>query len=134
MRIALIGCGSAKLSTPAKAKDLYCGPIFKITRLCAERISNSWFIISAKYGVISPNTIIMPYDYQLSQMSTEARLRWANGINNVLARIIPKNAHVIGLAAARYLEHIQLPHGIVLHKPLDGLRLPHRIAAMRRMK
>lgn len=134
MRIALIGCGSAKLSTPAKAKDLYCGPIFKITRQCAERISNLWFIMSAKYGILSPNTIIMPYDYRLSQMSAEARFKWAEGINNALARIIPRNAYVVGLAAASYLEHIRLPHGIVLHKPLAGLRLPHRIAAMKRMR
>lgn len=135
MRIVLVGCGAAKLSAPApaKAKDLYCGSLFRTAKQCAERIGDSWFILSAKYGILSPNALITPYDYCLSQMNIEARLEWANKINDALIRIIPKDSCVIGLAAAYYLEHIRLPHGLILRKPLNGLRLPHRINAMKRM-
>ena len=42
-----------------KAKDAYISPYFKLCRRFAESIDASWLIFSAKYGLISPEFIIL---------------------------------------------------------------------------
>ncbi len=58
-------CSGVKLSTPAKAKDLYQGPAFKKARVLAERCSVPWFIFSSKYGLLDPERMIEPYELAL---------------------------------------------------------------------
>jgi hypothetical protein len=69
-RVALIiGCGRAKVWKkkpwfgPTKASDAYVSPLFRACRRYAETFhANNWFILSAKYGFLSPDTLICNYD------------------------------------------------------------------------
>ena len=65
-RVVLIGCGKTKLPHPAQARDLYIGPLFKARRRHAESTRRLWFIVSAKFGLVAPETIIEPYDVCLA--------------------------------------------------------------------
>ena len=50
---------------PAKTKDAYVGPPFRVNRTFAERFADKWIILSAKYGLIDPDFII-PEDYDVT--------------------------------------------------------------------
>jgi hypothetical protein len=80
--IALVGCGKSKLLKPARAKDLYTGPLFRAARAYAEEC-DEWRIVSARYGLLKPEYRIEPYDDRLKPKDAQ---QWAVGIANKLYR------------------------------------------------
>lgn len=67
--IALVACSTTKLSTPAPARDLYQGHLFRLSRAWAERFASSWYILSAKYAVLDPDRVIEPYDFSMADLA-----------------------------------------------------------------
>lgn len=72
-RIALVGCGSAKQDLDdgetVPAKDLYTSPYFSLKREYAEECCDEWKILSAKHGLLDPETEIESYDASLNPRS-----------------------------------------------------------------
>lgn len=61
--VTLIQCTDSKLKTKAKAKDLYRkSRFFKTMRRWAEARGEPWYILSAKHGLVDPETTLEPYD------------------------------------------------------------------------
>jgi hypothetical protein len=59
----LIQCTNSKRSEAAKAKNLYDeSDYFRKMRKYAEATGEMWFILSAKHGLVDPETVIEPYD------------------------------------------------------------------------
>ncbi|MBU1750363.1 MAG: hypothetical protein KKA73_21985, partial [Chloroflexi bacterium] len=50
--VGLVGCSARKLSTPAPARDLYQGRIFRAALPYAEHHHDATLILSAKYGLV----------------------------------------------------------------------------------
>lgn len=65
--ICLVSCVGTKRATPTPAKDLYQSDWFTKARTYAKSIG-SWFILSAKYGVVHPDEVIEPYEMTLNAM------------------------------------------------------------------
>src|SRR3546814_2942975 len=63
--VFLVACVAAKLDRPAPARDLYASPWFQKARAYVERQGGAWFILSAKHGLIAPETVIARYDETL---------------------------------------------------------------------
>jgi len=63
-RIVIISCGKSKNHGPkCQSKDAYNGTSFILKKKYAESSGQSWYILSAKYGLLSPETPIDPnYD------------------------------------------------------------------------
>ncbi|MBD0788234.1 hypothetical protein HUO09_17905 [Vibrio sp. Y2-5] len=63
--VLIIGCSDSKVSFPAKASNLYQGPIYKTLR---SNLGDNFFeyfevfILSGGHGLISGDTILVPYD------------------------------------------------------------------------
>lgn len=70
----LVSCGNRKLDHPAPAKDLYVGSYFKSARRAAESTGQPWLIVSAKYGIIDPETVIAPYDATIKTRADQRAL------------------------------------------------------------
>lgn len=75
--LVVIPCGQSKIwkkdptHGPAKARVAYVGPPFKVNRAFAERFADKWIILSAKYGLIDPDFIILKdYDVTFTRPST----------------------------------------------------------------
>ena len=73
----IIPCGKLKiwsknpLKGPTIAEEAYIGSPFKVNRSYAERFSDKWLILSAKYGLIAPDFIIAGnYDVTFNDPST----------------------------------------------------------------
>jgi hypothetical protein len=63
--LIIIGCSALKLDYPSPAKDLYTGVIFKKSLNLANRIGGDIYILSGLHGLITPDTIIEPYEFGL---------------------------------------------------------------------
>lgn len=74
-RYALVGCGSKKKSgiRSELAKCLYTSNYFVLKRNFAEEVCDSWVILSAKFGPISPIAYLPPYDITISDYPLEDR-------------------------------------------------------------
>jgi hypothetical protein len=65
MKIAIINCVNQKQQIAMAAGDLYTSISFKAKKAFVEKVYDKWYIFSLKYGIISPDTIIEPYNTTL---------------------------------------------------------------------
>lgn len=110
MTVYLIACSAKKLPHAAPAAELYQGQAFKLARALADRDADRWAILSAKHGLVEPDTIIEPYDYALRDASIEKRRAWgarvsaalhARGYRGERCVILAPRAYVVPILADR---------------------------------
>ncbi|OSI35263.1 DUF6884 domain-containing protein [Bradyrhizobium canariense] len=58
-RVAFVSCVKLKADTARPARDLYVSPWFIGARRYAERNADSWLILSAAYGLVDPDRVIV---------------------------------------------------------------------------
>lgn len=77
MKATLIQCTKSKRNTPSQARDLYdTSDLFTLMRDYAEARDEPWFILSAKHGLVAPDTELAPYDeFGLNESQCE-RAAW----------------------------------------------------------
>ena len=109
-KIILISCVKKKQKgNKIPAKDLYISPLFKKAWKYAETLKvDKIYILSAKYGLLSPETLIDDYDVTLLKMTKFERQHWANG---VLQRMVAENIDLdnyefVILAGKAYSEYL----------------------------
>ncbi|WP_018478144.1 DUF6884 domain-containing protein [Pontibacter roseus] len=104
--VYLVSCVSVKLDKKAAAADFYSSSWFKKARAYTEDHADSWFILSAKYGLLDPKALIEPYDKTLNSMPKKERLIWAE---EVLYKILSNTTsadNIVFLAGKRYREFL----------------------------
>jgi hypothetical protein len=80
MRIAIINCKSKKQKYACKAEEMYSISFqFKHQVAFLKQYYSAYFILSTKYGIISPTTIIEPYETTLAK---GARLKAFKKLDN----------------------------------------------------
>lgn len=72
VRLTYIGCGKTKRDEKSLAANLYTSTYFQLKRKYAARMSDSWAILSAKYGVLDPFTPTEPYDRTMTDYPIES--------------------------------------------------------------
>lgn len=140
--ICLVGCGKAKVSRPAPAKELYVGSLFRAARRYAEAC-DGWWIVSAAHGLVDPEKVIQPYDAKLPR-GLLARDGWGVKIASDLYGEMQDeesetSAHfhfeVVVLAGSDYADPI-CDHltrlRVKFTRPLDGMRLGQRLSWLKR--
>jgi len=71
-KIIVISCGKKKSqSTSCEAQDAYIGSSFLVKRKYAKQSGNTWLILSAKYGLLSPHDRINPNYNQTIKTKTD---------------------------------------------------------------
>lgn len=100
--IVLVSCGKRKLPDAAPAKDLYISPRFQEARKFAETFSDRWFVISAKHGLLSPDSVISPYDLDLDSLSESRQQAWAASVIEGLSKRDLSESNITVLAAGNY--------------------------------
>ncbi|HEX9227536.1 MAG TPA: hypothetical protein VF885_12910 [Arthrobacter sp.] len=80
--IGLVGCASQKLTRAAPARDLYVSQLFKKASAYAELTCDRWYVLSAKHGLVRPDTVIEPYDMRLgtNDRTSPPIHTWAAGV------------------------------------------------------
>ena len=104
--VYLVSCVSKKLKRRARTRDLYISAWFVKARAYVERTGNRWFILSAKYGLVSPDQVLSPYELTLNSMSTTQRRAWAERVKRQMDKSRPPTGHIVILAGSRYREFL----------------------------
>ncbi len=68
----VISCGKDKRSSMCEAQHMYTGKLFQMAKRFAVSTGNPWFILSARYGLISPQAVIAPYDQTIGARADDA--------------------------------------------------------------
>lgn len=128
MKIVLIQCCSQKNSIRDKAINVYASPLFKYSLGYAKSLSPDMiYILSAKYGIITPDTIISDYNMTLNKMSLPDRKRWAYTVLQYLGNHTRlKTDEYIILAGQKYREYL-VPYMNYYRIPLEGMRIGYQL-------
>ncbi len=74
--IAVIPCTNQKSATGGPAREVWTGSHFQLVLAHAEHFYDKVFIMSYKYGFITPETVIEPYDINIKNEPAAVRLKW----------------------------------------------------------
>ena len=127
----LVSCVSAKRGNVAPAKDLYVSPWFVKARRYIGRTEAPWFILSAEYGLVSPEEPLAPYERTLNNMSVAARRAWAQRVRDQMDILLPSVSRIVVFAGARYREYLMdylRTRAAIVEVPLEGLRIGEQLA------
>ncbi len=78
--VFLVSCVAAKTPSPAQARELYISDWFIKARRYVEATGAPWYILSAKYGLVTPSQLIAPYDLTLRSLSRDERWTWGGDV------------------------------------------------------
>ena len=88
-KLILVGCVKSKCGAPSAARDLYDSPLWRCRRAYAERSGVPWYILSARHGLLAPETVIAPYDLALTDLRAADRRVWSRRVLDDLAAKAP---------------------------------------------
>ncbi|MGI9252867.1 MAG: DUF6884 domain-containing protein [Thermomicrobiales bacterium] len=124
--IGLVACGKGKLDHPAPAHLLYNGALFRKASAYCEDHYDRWAILSARHGLILPETEIAPYDLSLRHLTAAEQQVWAARVLEQFAALGIAEPRVVLHAAERYARHLEEPLGA--ERPLRGLGIGRQLA------
>ncbi|CAG7658366.1 DUF6884 domain-containing protein [Paenibacillus allorhizosphaerae] len=105
-KIALISCTKLKEAFPCTARQMYWrSALFsKVVTFVEKQDYSEWYILSAKYGLLSKDQLIEPYDVTLNNMKVAERKTWAM---NTAQQIVELGASSVDFyAGQKYREFI----------------------------
>lgn len=132
-RVVLISCVSTKLDKESKAKDLYVSPLFRMNYAYAQTLKPSAiYILSAKYGLVHPDTVIPPYEQTLNTMKSGQVKDWAiDVIDQMQGKIDFQKDEIIFLAGERYRKFL-MPLCRNAKVPLEGLGIGKQLGWLKK--
>jgi len=132
-KIVLISCASKKLNHKAKAKDLYIGPLFKLSLEYARLLKPDYiFILSAKHGLVDLEKELEPYNLTLNTMKANQIKIWAESVLEQLkSKVDLKSDDVIFLAGNKYRKYL-IPFILHYQIPLRGLKIGKQLQYLKR--
>jgi hypothetical protein len=122
---------SRKLPEPAPARLLYRSEWFTKARTFVETHNVDWFILSALYGVVVPDTRIAPYEKTLNTVAVAERRAWAENVHSQLTPTLIGRRRIVIFAGQRYREFLvpALRHdGYEVDVPMANLRIGEQLA------
>lgn len=133
-KIALVSCVSKKESFSGRAENLYISDWFKKIRIYVKSNYDDWFILSAYYGLISPDIVIHPYNKTLNTMSKKERELWFEQLIKPTLEKLKDNDFYI-FAGQRYREFIEpwlLENNINYQIPMKNLPIGKQLAWLKK--
>jgi hypothetical protein len=132
-KVVLISCVSTKLDHRAKAKDLYISPLFRMNYAYARSLNpDAIYILSAKYGLVHPDTEIDTYNETLNTMKATEVKDWAlDVIDQTEGKIDFRNDEIIFLAGEKYRKFLE-PLCRNAKVPLVGLGIGKQLSWLKK--
>lgn len=126
-RIGLVACCGQKLEGRHPAQDLYVSSLFRKSRAWVTTHCSSWYILSAKYGLVIPSQMIETYDVTLNAMPAAERRAWAARVREELEPFA--GANFVALAGERYCAALD---GLRVERPLQGMGIGQQLGWLTR--
>ncbi|MCI0559167.1 MAG: hypothetical protein MN733_11775 [Nitrososphaera sp.] len=128
--IFLLSCSKTKRERRLPAKDIYASPLFHKARAYAEKVADRFYILSAKHGLVTPDTVIAPYDDTLRSKTVAERKEWAQKVLTKLKPLLLPGDKITILAGRAYREFLldELRSvGCVIDTPLAGMSIGQQL-------
>ena len=125
-----MSCVAKKRTYAAPARDLYTSALFQKARAYAEGTADAWFVLSAKYGLVNPDTVIEPYDVTLNEMGVGERRVWVAKVQQQLELVTRTGDTIVMLAGAHYREGLTAAlqrRGVRVEVPMQGLKIGEQL-------
>lgn len=125
LRVAVISCSKRKQKGIHRAEHLYSSPLFRASIAYAMAHFERVYILSAKYGLLSPDDRVESYNVHINSLSKSRRRRWAEMTAAMMLNRIPKGSHVSFFCGKAYRENL-IPFVVNRFKveiPLKGLAI-----------
>ena len=125
-KIFLVSCAKSKKTEASKGEELYVSTLFQEAKKFALNGGDIWFILSAKYGLLNPQTVVDPYEKTLKKMTSEEKKTWAMSVSKSLKPILKKDDQIIFLAGKDYRKDLEdefRKEGIRVTAPLRSMGL-----------
>jgi Fe-S cluster biosynthesis and repair protein YggX len=105
-KFALISCTKLKKEYPCPAGEMYQeSQLFKkAAQYISQQDYDDWFILSAKYGFLTKETLIEPYDLTLNNLNSIQRKEWAKDVYDQLIIMNPQQLYFY--AGKKYREFL----------------------------
>lgn len=103
-----------------------------------ERACTSWFILSAKLGLLAPEQVIAPYDYTLKRATAAQRRAWSGAVLEGLdAAVGSISGQVVEIHAGLEYRAFGLEQGLKARGaqvvvPTEGLSIGRQLAFYKR--
>lgn len=130
LTVGLVACASRKLQHPAPARDLYVSQLFRKASAYAEQTCDRWYILSAKHGLVHPDSVLEPYDVRLGTIGPGVPpvREWAAGVRCQLEAELAglENVTLIALAGSQYrtaLHSVPWP----VEVPMQGMGIGRQL-------
>ncbi len=125
--VYLVSCVAQKASTPQPARDLYISDWFLKARAYVESTGCRWFILSALYNFLPPETVIPPYNLVLEYHDGNDRIRqqtWSKITADLAAKRLFHGTPLVIFAGQAYRQFL-VPElkgkGFPVEVPLLGM-------------
>lgn len=134
---ALIPCSKAKAYHPCSAREMYWPSAqFRGAWRAAKVRGEEPLILSAKYGLLLPESVIAPYDETLKGQPAAVRSAWAWEVLEVIIDVwAPSETRFVSYLGMDYAEFL-VPElrslGFQVEEPLKGLGQGKRLAWFKR--
>ncbi|MFF2244294.1 DUF6884 domain-containing protein [Arthrobacter sp. NPDC058130] len=131
----MVACAAAKLDRPDPARELCVSQLFRKASAYAEATCDRWYILSAKHGLVHPDTIIEPYDVRLGARTPGAPPvhGWAARVRDQLAAEFAglEGVTIVALAGEQYRTALQdVPWPVEV--PMKGLGIGQQLGWLTR--
>ncbi|MBW8038879.1 MAG: hypothetical protein FVQ85_02640 [Planctomycetes bacterium] len=132
-KYVLISCVSQKLDRPALSKDLYTSTLFKLCYRYATSLKpDAIFVLSAKYGLVSCDQVIAPYDMTLNEMKARNVREWSERVLVELRKQTDlQKDRFIFLAGDKYRKYL-LQHIRNCQIPMERLRIGEQLSWLKK--
>ena len=94
----------------------------------SERSGFPWYILSAKHGLLAPETKIAPYDLALADLPTSKCRAWSQGVlDDLIVKFPSLRGTVIDIHAGRRYVEFGLENGLsdagaIIRRPLARVK------------
>ena len=117
------------------ARELYTSTWFKKARTFVESKEQPWLILSAKYHLVCPETVIQPYEKTLKSIPKIERKSWAQNVFTQFEPYISDVNSITFLAGKLYWEFLEpalIERGVKVYVPMSGLRIGEQLSWLER--
>jgi len=132
--VALLSCTKSKTPYPAPARELYsASALFRRALAYVTPYADDLYVLSAKYGLVSLDQRLEPYEQTLKKMPASARREWAQRVfDQIRARYGTDLANITfefhaGTEYRQHLEELLTRAGATCTCPVAGLQIGERL-------
>jgi hypothetical protein len=102
MSVAIIPCTNQKSDVAGPAREVWAGAHFQLVLAHAEIHFDWTYVMSYKYGLITPDQLIEPYDLNIKNAAMREKLEWWLKLRTHIAEAAATKPRIVGVFTGNF--------------------------------